>query len=169
MSLFKKIGNILGKVARVALPFVPGGAAVLAAGESVRSAVRGVSAAAPALSDPYGGDARFYRQPAVSTLTRGIGQPMSLLPSIAGALPGVGRAVGTVARRYGGAIGGLATAGAILYDAAGNPVRPRRRRSKGITARELKAFTRVTGIMNKYCKTPAPTRRRSAPRGKSCR
>jgi hypothetical protein len=46
---------------------------------------------------------------------------------------------------------------------------PRKRRAKGITATQLKAFTRVTALLNKYCKTPPPTKRRSASRGKACR
>jgi hypothetical protein len=43
-----------------------------------------------------------------------------------------------------------------------------RRRSKGITGNELKSFTRVTHILNKYCKV-APPRRRASTRGKACR
>lgn len=92
-------------------------------------------------------------------------------------LPRLARGAGQIVRRTGGAIarnsgtiGAVATAGAILYDANGNQVRRKRPRSKGITARELKSFTRVTGLLNKYCKTPPPTKRRGAPsRGKSCR
>lgn len=179
MSIFKSIGNALGRVARVALPFIPGGGAILAAGETIRSAVRGATPPPPTID--YGGDARFYRSnaipSAVSTVTRGISNmsmqgAMGVLPGI-GALASAGRYVGTVAgrvtRRYGGAIGAAAGVGGLLYDAAGNPVRQRRRRSKGITARELKAFTRVTGIMNKYCKVGPPRRRAAAPKGKACR
>jgi hypothetical protein len=80
--------------------------------------------------------------------------------------------------RTGGGVAGMAagtliTVGGWIYDkltgervgrAAGG-----RRRRKGISATELKAFTRVTSVLNKYCKTPSPTKRRSAPRGKACR
>ena len=173
MSIFKSIGNALGRVARVALPFIPGGGAILAAGETIRSAVRGATPPPPTID--YGGDARFYRSnaipSAVSTVTRGIA-PMSLLPGI-GAIGTAGRAVGgavaRAGRRYGGLVGAAAGVGSVLYDAMGNPVRAKRRRSKGITARELKAFTRVTGIMNKYCKVGPPRRRAAAPKGKACR
>jgi len=44
----------------------------------------------------------------------------------------------------------------------------KRRRAKGITGAQLKAFTRVTGILNKYCKAPPP-RRRAASRSTKCR
>jgi hypothetical protein len=84
-------------------------------------------------------------------------------------LPSLGRQAGQVVRRYGGTAATVATAGAVLYDAAGNPVKRRKPKSKGITARELKSFTRVTSILNKYCKTPPPMKRRGATRSKSCR
>jgi hypothetical protein len=86
---------------------------------------------------------------------------MSLLPAIV-------RGGATVARNLPSILGGAAAA-TVLYDAAGNPVARRKRRSKGITATQLKAFTRVTAILNKYCKTPPPAKRRGASRSKSCR
>lgn len=93
---------------------------------------------------------------------------MSILP----ALPAIGGAVARVARgarRVAPAVVGAAGTAAVLYDAAGRPVASRRRtRSKGITARELKSFTRVTSILNKYCKTAPPMRRRTS-RSKGCR
>ena len=89
-----------------------------------------------------------------------------------------GRTVGRAVRRYAGAgwvqnilaAGGTIVAG-MVYDAANRPIgpAPKRKRSKGITARELKSFTRVTGILSKYCKTPPPRRRAAPARGKSCR
>jgi hypothetical protein len=45
----------------------------------------------------------------------------------------------------------------------------RRRRAKGITGTELKSFRRVTGLLQKLCKTPAPTRRARSARKTSCR
>ncbi len=93
---------------------------------------------------------------------------MSLLPAM-GSIGTIGRAASRVFRNPAvqGAAG--AAAGAAMVDQFGRRVATRRRRSKGITARELKSFTRVTGILNKYCKT-APPRRRAAPaRGKACR
>ena len=83
-------------------------------------------------------------------------------------LPAIVRGAGTVARNLPTVLTGAAAA-TVLYDAAGNPVRRARRRSKGITATQLKAFTRVTAILNKYCKTPPPAKRRGATRSKSCR
>jgi hypothetical protein len=91
---------------------------------------------------------------------RGVPQ-MSILPALV-------RGAGTIARRLPGAVT-TAAAATVLYDAMGNQVTTRRRRRKGISASELKAFTRVTQVLAKYCKTPPPTKRRGAPRGKSCR
>jgi hypothetical protein len=102
----------------------------------------------------------FGGKPQMSLLTR--------LPTL-GQATSIAKQVGRATVRNAGTIGTVATAGAILYDQFGNPVRTKRRaRSKGITARELKSFTRVTGILNKYCKTPPPMKRRTA-RSKSCR
>jgi hypothetical protein len=151
--------------------FIPGGAAAVAIRDS---AVNLRQSAA-------------FRQPSALQLnTSGYGDHnvslinnMASLPAImrtgAAVLPGVGASTvgggvvrgvaGSVARRIGRYAGGAVTAasvGAMIYDAAGNPIgRRARRRGKGITASQLKAFTRVTHILNKYCKTPAPARRRS--------
>lgn len=164
--------------------------------KGLKKTVRKVAGVAQFVPGPVGAAARTFN--AVDTVFRGVGSsssrvaaayPMSTqyqssynpaansLMSLQ-SLPRLARGAGQLARRAGGAvarnagtIGTVATAGAILYDAAGNPVGRRKRpRSKGITARELKSFTRVTGLLNKYCKTPPPTKRRSAPhRSKSCR
>ena len=132
----------------------------------------GPSAAAPVVPQP---------NPAVNTIRKGVGMSAygtgktigtavgRALPNVARALPGVGTAI---------AVG---TAASAVYDWATAPsgrrvrINPRtgmpvrRTRSKGITGRELKSFTRVTHILNKYCKA-APPRRRAAPsKGKACR
>jgi hypothetical protein len=88
---------------------------------------------------------------------------MSLLPSIFG---GAGRAAGAIGRSRPGVGTGMAIGAAAeraMARGGGG-----RRRMKGITGAQLKAFTRVTAILNKYCKTPPP-RRRASTRGKSCR
>lgn len=187
MSFFKKIEKQLrpfGKYIEAAVSTTGIGAAAVQA--------RRVAIAARAASS-YGSQrmerANNWGSGSELLQSTGYGAPMSLrsnmasLPTImrtgAAVIPGAGavggsitRAVaGSVARRVGRYAGGAATAvgvGAILYDAAGNPVgQRRRRRSKGITANQLKAFTRVTAILNKYCKTPPP--RRPAKRSTKCR
>lgn len=98
--------------------------------------------------------------------------PMSLLTA-GRALATLGtRATSAVARSgsvRGAAVSAAAGAGgAFLFDQFGNPVRRPRRRSKGITGTELKSFRRVTSILNKLCKSPPPTKRRST-RSTKCR
>lgn len=169
MSLFGKIFKGIKKVARGVASvgqFVPGPVGAISRGFNAIDAVtRGTSG--------IRSNRLSSRLSAANPTQLGANSLMSLQ-----SLPRLGRAAGQIVRRTGGAIarnsgtiGAVATAGAILYDAAGNPVMRRKRpRSKGITARELKSFTRVTGLLNKYCKTPPPTKRRNAPsRGKSCR
>jgi len=60
----------------------------------------------------------------------------------------------------GGKIVGLSSAGAAvmgaagswLYDAMGNPVHKKRRRKKGISAKDLTSFKRVARLVDKYAK-----------------
>lgn len=163
MSFFKSIGNAVSSVFRNPIvntigSVLPQTRAVFAVGNALGLGGNAAQAAQTAMVMPPPPSAIL---PSRMTAFPGIGS-MSLLPTIA-------RGAGAAVRRYGGAAVGAATAGAILYDAMGNPVRKPRRRSKGITARELKSFTRVTAVLNKYCKTPSPTKRRGASRGKACR
>lgn len=81
-------------------------------------------------------------------------------------MPGVG-AVASVALPAVASVGAARLAGAGRRAAADQA--PRRRRSKGISGSEMKAFRRVTNVLGQLCKTPAPTRRRTASRSKSCR
>ena len=100
---------------------------------------------------------------------------MSILPGAGAALPRLGQAMGRagrVATSPGGQIaigvGTAVAAGRIARGGGGGA--PVRRRAKGITGRELKAFTRVNGILDKFCKIKPPTRRAGSPRrGKACR
>lgn len=161
MSLLRKVfGGIVKGVAGVVAP------GALAAYNVYRAAQKasGTSSLSAITQAP--------QAPAPMSIIRDTQQVV--LPG-AGAIGAAGRIVrGTVSRipgsvrsGVGGAVGGAVVGGAI--DAlTGRPVASRRRRSKGITGRELKAFTRVTGILNKYCKTPAPMKRRTT-RSRSCR
>lgn len=187
-SFFKKAEKALrplGSVIKGAVGATPGGQALLMARQALISTKKHNQGVTPtqavlpgrgavgmaaqlganssALSSPFARQTMALtgasRSP-VQLATRGVPQ-MSLLPAIV-------RGGATVARNLPSILGGAAAA-TVLYDAAGNPVMRKRRRSKGITASQLKAFTRVTAILNKYCKTPPPVKRRGAPRGKSCR
>lgn len=139
---------------------IPGAGPLMMAASAARASAR-MTAAQPALNL-----VRTGYNPMIGSNT------MSLLPAIAGVAGRVVRGGGAILRSpVGRAVTGGA-AGAAIYDAAGNLLRGRpgkRRRAKGITGRELKSFVRVTGLLNKYCKTPPPTKRRGAAKGKICR
>jgi hypothetical protein len=158
MSLLKKIFKGVKKVAKVG--------------------VRGLAAA----GNPYAMAATSFSAPARQTMA----QSMGFLPPLAtlgGGLATAGRVAGQVATRIARGrypawvtnilIAGGTIVGGMLYDKSGQAIGPvpKRPRSKGITGRELKSFTRVTGILNKYCKTPPPVSRRGRgySKGKSCR
>lgn len=190
MSLKKAFKGIerslrpFGGAIKSAISLVPGGAAAVAIRDSAVQARQ-----AAAIGQRRITRAADWGAGSLNLTSTGYGAPMSMmnrmssLPAIvrtgAAVLPGAGavgnvitgRVAQSVARRVGRYAGGAVTAagaGALLYDAAGNVVgQRRRRRSKGITATQLKAFTRVTAILNKYCKTPPP--RRPAKRSTKCR
>lgn len=165
MSFFKKVFKGIKKVGKTALK---GAIAATPVGRAF-STISGVVTAGSVIPNR-----RSRLMAAASPASQAMSQ--SLMGVGMSALPTLARGAGTLARRAGGAIGRnagtIATVGgigAVVYDQFGNPIRRKRPRGKGITARELKSFTRVTGLLNKFCKTPPPTKRRSASRGKSCR
>jgi hypothetical protein len=168
-----------GRVIEGAVSAIPGGASLVAARRVAVSARH-----AAATGQKIQARAADWGAGSVSLIKSGYGaQPMSLLPSLLGAGSAMLRGGGAIVKRgqivkpgagkMGDMIGTAATvagAGALIYDVAGNVIgRRARRRSKGITATQLKAFTRVTAILNKYCKTPPPTGRRRATRSTKCR
>lgn len=170
MSLLRKIGRVFKPIERALRPAIKAIAPTLPGVGPIATAVQ----AARALTPSRVTAAQPAYRSAMQQATQGV-QSMSLLPALPSLAPvvatgaRVARTVGPALRRYGGTAAAVATAGAVLYDAAGNPVRTmRKRRAKGITARELKSFTRVTGILNKYCKTPPPMKRRTS-KGRACR
>jgi len=61
-------------------------------------------------------------------------------------LPGVGAVARTALPAMAGA------AGAMLFDAAGNPVARKRRRRKGLSAKDLSSFKRVARLVDKFSK-----------------
>ncbi len=83
-------------------------------------------------------------------------------------LPGMG-GLGGLGRDVAVGVGAGAVVGAINRRASASGGAMRRRRAKGISGSEMKAFNRVTRILDKVCKTPAPVRRRSTSKGRSCR
>jgi hypothetical protein len=167
MSLFKKLKKGLKKVGKIGMKAADIGAAISnPAAYAMQVAYTGASArqqfAAPPRYSDYGGG---YGGQGMSLMRTG-GQPARLGQTMRkGGL--------ALARKIPGPVGMAVTAGAILYDSFGNPVSrmPRRARAKGITARELKSFTRVTHILDKFCKIKPPggARRTTKARSKSCR
>lgn len=165
------LGKLVRKVRRVGRTFA-------AVGSFVPGPIGAVSRGFSALDMTMKGITAISRgnpQP-TTRLQVAQGAPMSQLTTMArsaGQMVGRrGRQIATYARGNAGKLaGGALTAGALLYDVNGKAVSQHRRRprSKGITARELKSFTRVTALLNKFCKTPPPTKRRTASKGKSCR
>lgn len=119
----------------------------------------------------------FNRTPMGPSLRSG--KNMSVIRGV-GSLPGAGyaagRAVAQVGRMVGGRAGlvaaGLSVIGGLIYDQSGQVVgKAPKRRAKGITGAQLKAFYRVNSLLNKVCKTAPPISRRGASRGgkRACR
>jgi len=119
MSLFSKIGKIVGKVANVA-SFIPGPVGV--AGR----VVAGVGAAAGAVK-------------AVGAVRKAL----PALPAVGRALPGIGKVAGKV----GSAVGAAAT-GYAIYDAAGNFL-GNKRRSRRINPLNYRALNRALSRVEK--------------------
>lgn len=143
-SLAKRAAPIAKKVAGAALDRVVPGAGRVATAALSR---RGPRATAPSPLE-----------------TAGSASSMSLVPLATGAVR-LGRAAGRVA---GPVATGVAIAGAAGSLMGGGGGTRRRRRRKGITGTELANFERVTKMLNKFCKTPPPMRRRKSG-GRSCR
>jgi hypothetical protein len=172
MSLFRKIKKGLKKV-------------VKGSKKIADVAARVSDPAAYAMQMSYSGASarqQFAAPPQYSDYGSGMGgQGMSMirtggLPARLGQMSRLGGRIGTrLPGPVGKTIGGLVVIGGWLYDQMGNRVgkAPTRHRAKGITARELKGFTRVTHILDKYCKMKPPggARRTThrATRSKTCR
>lgn len=173
MSLFGKLFKGLKKVVRGVASvgqFVPGPIGVASRGfNALDATVRGISGRRSAGIQSGRLTSRLAAAQPQSLLGANSLMSLNRLPTLARGAGQLVRRAGGVLARKAGTIGTVATVGAILYDANGNPVRRKRPRGKGITARELKSFTRVTHLLNKYCKTPPPTKRRTASKGRSCR
>jgi len=170
MSLLKKIGRGLEKLAK---PVVRGYAATVTGGAS--EALFSAYQQGRAVPKTVGA--------ASSRLTQGMGDwtmadPMGAAPGgvVMGSLPRVLPQAGQIVTRLGQAIsrttiirsanvycrrhpawcaalpGGIAA----VVDLVGSGSLPaiKRRRARGITAGQLSAFRRVSGILNKYAKTP---------------
>lgn len=137
---FKGAGKLLSSPAAAAIPGIGKAKAVLGTARALRAVIRPGGAGSP--------------------ITAGRTAAMS----IAG--PGL-RVAGQVLKNPAvqGTVGGLI--GTSIGRRRQSTDAPRRRRAKGISGSEMKAFRRVTGVLQKLCKTPAPMRRRTG--GKSCR
>lgn len=200
MSLLKKIKKgvkSIGKAAKSVLkPVVQQAAVNLAtnvagplAGTITQRVITGTNPVAARVqwTDPFApgqphnplGIGSTYNRTPMGPPLRNYGAPsMSQNKPGTQVLPGVGyvagRAVGQmIGRTPAGLIGtGLVLAGGYLIDKMSGQVvgKAPRRRAKGISGAQLKAFHRVNNMLNKLCKTAPPISRRGAPRrSKACR
>lgn len=171
MSLFGKIGKFISKKV-IDSPVIRGATAV------TQTIAAGAGGVIPPLASSFLPTAGMAGLPAILGRT---------LPTVGRALPGVGAvaggarlagvARGATALARGAAtwcrknpawcasIGGTAAVEALIRN--GQLPMPKRRRAKGISASELKAFRRVASVIRRH----APTARKvpCKPRGKTCR
>lgn len=164
MSLLKKV---VGKVGG-ALGGIVGGLVGGPVGASIGGTIGGVLQRSPAPPPP------IVRTLAPMTPMRPTMQPaLSLLPALPGAGPIVAAGVGMATRaarsaiiwcrrnpQWCSTIGGTAAVAAMIE--RGELPHPPRRRSRGITGRELRAFRRVHGVLSKFCAPKMKIRRKGA-------
>lgn len=176
MSFLSKAWKAVRGVVAPAIGSAIGGPAggvigsLLAGGSKVPSMVAPVVSATPPASPNWGafGGAMpggSTLQPAMAVLP---GAGRALMPLTGAAAGGLGRAVGYAAGRatraamnyckrnpqWCASIGGMAAVEAMVR--SGQLPAPKRRRGRGISATELRAFKRVAKFTSKYC---APVRR----------
>lgn len=172
MSLLKSIGRALGSVARAVAPVasvIPGvGQVVAAAGMlgAKHAAKQGV--ATPALTP-------LARSPVQASLnTVSLLPAMGALPPLTRALPAVGAAGTAIVRGASSAmrgaitwcrrnpqwcstVGGTAAVAAMIE--SGQLPAPRRRRGRGISGRDLRAYRRVHNLLAGFCAPKARIRK----------
>jgi hypothetical protein len=163
MSLFKSIKKIAGTVfksplAKPALAMIPGIGTGLALASTAYSAYSGLKAPAAGSVMPGAGSVAT-----LSPLSGGMGGFASMGMLSPSSIAGAGRMVvagGRAAARgavnlcrkypqWCTTIGGTAAVEALMH--SGQIPIPKRRRGRGITAHELKAFKRVARFTSKYC------------------
>lgn len=172
MSFLSKAWKAVRGVVAPAIGTAIGGPAggviggLLAGSSKVPSVLSPVPSAAPAASPNWGAfNGGSTLQPAMAVLP---GAGRALMPLTGAAAGSLGRAVGFAAGRatraamnyckrnpqWCASIGGMAAVEAMVR--SGQLPAPKRRRGRGITATELRAFKRVAKFTSKYC---APVRR----------
>lgn len=165
---WKAVRGVVAPVIGTAIGGPAGGAigSLLAGSSKVPNVVNPAASAVPAAPNwgafSNGGSTL---QPAMAVLP---GAGRALMPLTGAAAGGLGRAVGYAAGRatraamnyckrnpqWCASIGGMAAVEAMVR--SGQLPAPKRRRGRGITATELRAFKRVAKFTSKYC---APVRR----------
>jgi len=152
MSLLKKIGSFAKAALPTIAPFVPGPLGALAKIGAAGITARGATAVMP------GAGAVSSFLPALPTIARGAGM-------VVGTGVRLGRNVAasamTYCRRHPGwcaAAGGLGAVEGMISSGQLPPIK--RRRARGITGVELKNFRRVSRVLDRWCKTPAPRKPR---------
>lgn len=178
MSLLKKVGGFFKKAAPLALGVASTFAPALRPVAAAVGAIGARKAPAPVIAGGGFGGAQTMALPVLPAITTAA---RAALPRV---LPGVGSLTGPAAagfalgRAVAGArsvaraaasycrkhpawcasIGGLAAVEGLVR--SGQLPIPKRRRARGITGRELQSFKRVSRVLNQWCKTPPPMRRR---------
>lgn len=189
MSLFKKLGRGIKRLAKNVAPLLPGPAGVIAGALAGRGGAK-AQASRPTFNLPptmgaLPNVASSFALPAIPAVSNAIGVAMSI-PRIARSIPGVagaaGRVIrGTVSRMPAGGTGRIAkwskraaaaagylTVGSLIYDQAGNIIgQAKRRRMNPLNHRALtRAVRRVKGA-TKICREVEKltgSRRSRAPR-----
>lgn len=157
-NLFRKVEQVIRPVLKspvgaAAVRVIPGVGPVASAVMTARNVLRSTAPSAVEIA----------AQRAPMSIVRS--QPMPRLPAPrAPQRPAPGGPWGQIPGMGGGGMG----LPIPIPFGRGQAAAPRRRRRKGISGSELKAFTRVTAVLNKYCKTPPPMRRRTS-RSSKCR
>lgn len=180
MSLLGKLGSALGgivktaaasPIGKAALGMIPGVGPVLATAATAYGVYQSLKPQ-PQVGAPVGGLSVMPSMPSVSSM--GMLSPGTVAGAgrvvMAGARS-VARGAASLCRKYPqwcSTIGGTAAVEALMHSGQLPP--PKRRRGRGITAHELKAFKRVARFTSKYCAPVHRAMRAPAVRkGASCR
>lgn len=152
MSLLKKLGSFAKAALPTIAPMIPGPLGVVA-----KIGAAGVAARSAAAVLPGVGAASSFL-PALPTVARGAGL-------VVGTGIRLGRNVAasamTYCRRHPAWCAAAGGVGAVESMIRGGQLPPiKRRRARGITGTELKNFRRVSRVLDRWCKTPAPRKPR---------
>jgi len=170
MSFLSKAWKSIRGVAAPIIGGAIGGPFGAAIGAGLGGSIKSIGALPSAMGPPpggWGGSMSLTPLPGAGMASLGrIATTTLNRQAITGIASTAGRAVGasarsamTYCRRHPVWCSTLGLAGVQALVDSGQLPPVKRRRSRGITGRELNNFRRVSGILNKWCKVPAPTQR----------